>query len=197
MYNKKCLSTFLFCVALLSLITLILPFMNVNYLGNVSVVLKILFYVCVVIYALCIVLIIAIGIFNLFKNDFTLVPVQEFLSYCSLVLLLIALIIFSPISNANLTFGFSILVFETFFLACFNDFLRLVRKLPKTFKRVFETIKLKKEQKQKILEEQQKLEQECACSEKLKQSNENVAQDEDFDTDEVKIIPPTDNDEMI
>ena len=122
MYNKKCLSTFLFCFALVSLITLILPFINVNFFGNVSVVLKIVYFISIVIFALSIICVIAIGIFNLFKSDFTLVPIQEFLSYVAFVMLLLTVIIFLPISNANLTLGFSILLLESFIMACFNDY---------------------------------------------------------------------------
>ncbi len=197
MYNKKCLSTFLFCVALLSLITLILPFINVNYFGDVSVVLKIVFYIMIVLFAISVVLIIAIGIFNLFKNDFTLVPVQQLLSYIAIGSLLITIVVFSPVTNANLTLGFSILFFESFVLSCFNEVLRLIRKLPRTFKAVSSAIKLKKEQKQKILDEKLKLEQESAIlNEKLKTENaENIEPEEDID--EVKIIPPTDYDEMV
>ena len=38
MYNKKCISTFLFSVALISLITLILPFIGVGLIGTPSLV---------------------------------------------------------------------------------------------------------------------------------------------------------------
>ena len=44
MYNKKCNSTFLFIMALACLLTLIVPFMNVKFLGNPALILKILYY---------------------------------------------------------------------------------------------------------------------------------------------------------
>lgn len=194
MYNKKCLSTFLFCFALVSLITLILPFINVNFFGNVSVVLKIVYFISIVIFALSIICVIAIGIFNLFKSDFTLVPIQEFLSYVAFVMLLLTVIIFLPISNANLTLGFSILLLESFIMACFNDFLKLIKKLPRTIKLIVEKVKIKKEQKQKILNEKQKLEENAK---QQSEQNINLKTDDNSDLDEVKIIPPSDNDDMI
>ncbi len=192
MYNKKCISTFLFCVALASLITLILPFVNVNFYGDVSVILKIVYFVTIIIFGICTVLIIAIGIFNLFKNDFTLVPVQEFLSFCALTMLLISTLIFLPVNNANLTVGFSILTLETFILACFNPILKLIEKLPRTFKCIKESLRIKKEQKQKILEEKEALEKnniEPEIEKKQTPPSEEI--------DEVKIIPPTDDNDII
>ena len=53
MYNKKCFSTFLFIVALVSLITLILPFMSVGLIGTPVLVVKIIYYFTIVLYAIC------------------------------------------------------------------------------------------------------------------------------------------------
>lgn len=194
MYNKKCISTFLFCVALASLITLILPFVNVNFYGDVSLILKIIYYICIAIFGICIVAIIAIGIFNLFKSTFTLVPVQEFLSFCALSMLLILVLIFLPVNGANLTVGFSILLLETFVLSCFNPILKLIEKLPRTIRCIKESLRLKKEQKQKILQEKEELEKNSLEKETL---IENTLKETEINEDEVKIIPPNDNDDLI
>ncbi len=190
MYNKKCLSTFMFCLALISLITLILPFVNVNFFGETTILLKILYFISIVIFSVCVVLISAIGIFNLFKNEFTLVSIQEFLGFIAFFMLLIPAIVFLP-TNANLTVGYSILLLESFVLACFNALLKLIRKLPRTVNTMVENIKAKKAQKQKIEEEKHKLEEESkeiVSQQSLEDSNNSN------DFDEVKIIPPNEND---
>lgn len=190
MYNKKCLSTFMFCLALISLITLILPFVNVNFFGETTIILKILYFISIVIFSVCVVLISAIGIFNLFKNEFTLVSIQEFLGFIAFFMLLIPAIVFLP-TNANLTVGYSILLLESFVLACFNALLKLIRKLPRTVNTMVENIKAKKAQKQKIEEEKHKLEEESkeiVSQQSLEDSNNSN------DFDEVKIIPPNEND---
>lgn len=189
MYNKKCLSTFMFCLALISLITLILPFVNVNFFGETTIILKILYFISIVIFSVCVVLISAIGIFNLFKNEFTLVSIQEFLGFIAFFMLLIPAIVFLP-TNANLTVGYSILLLESFVLACFNALLKLIRKLPRTVNTMVENIKAKKAQKQKIEEEKHKLEEESkeiVSQQSLEDSNNSN------DFDEVKIIPPNEN----
>lgn len=190
MYNKKCLSTFMFCLALISLITLILPFVNVNFFGETTIILKILYFISIVIFSVCVVLISAIGIFNLFKNEFTLVSIQEFLGFIAFFMLLIPAIVFLP-TNANLTVGYSILLLESFVLACFNALLKLIRKLPRTVNTMVENIKAQKAQKQKIEEEKHKLEEESkeiVSQQSLEDSNNSN------DFDEVKIIPPNEND---
>lgn len=190
MYNKKCLSTFMFCLALVSLITLILPFVNVNFFGETTIILKILYFISIIIFSICVVLISAIGIFNLFKNEFTLVSIQEFLGFIAFFMLLIPAIVFLP-TNANLTVGYSILLLESFVLACFNVLLKLIRKLPRTVNTMVENIKAKKAQKQKIEEEKHKLEEESkeiVSQQSLEDSNDSN------DFDEVKIIPPNEND---
>ena len=109
MYNKKCNSTFLIVVALLCFFTLVVPFMNVGFYGTTPLILKILYYIFITIFIICIVLIIVIGIYNLFKNNFFLTPIQNVLSYIALIALLLNLLLFSPCRNCNLTVGYSIL----------------------------------------------------------------------------------------
>ena len=190
MYNKKCISTFLFCLALINLITLILPFVNVNFFGDVSTILKILYFVTISIFGVGLVLIIIIGVFNFFKNDFSLVPVQEFISYVCFVMLLINVIIFLPVNNANLTLGFSILFLESFVMAFTNDFIRSLQKLPRTIKSAVENLKNKERLKNKNQENEKN-------EDKIETKFESIKKDETIDEDEVKIIPPNENDEII
>lgn len=194
MYNKKCISTFLFSVALISLITLILPFIGVGLIGTPSLVVKIFYYIFLSIYSVCIVLIILFGIYNLFKNSFIFTSLQETLSYVALFMLLLNVLIVLPISNTGLSVGYSILTLEAFILACFNCILRLFRKLPTTIKTIVDYFKQKKEEKQKILEEKKRLEEEAKKNThqlKLNLDNEDgsITISED-NPDEVKIIPP-------
>lgn len=204
MYNKKCINTFLFCSALVSLITLILPFINVNFFGDVSVVLKILYYFSIVVFSLCIVAIILIGVLSFVKNSYSLAPVQEFLSFCAFAMLLLTVFVFLPVNGANLTVGYSILLLESFVMAFLSSFIKLLRKLPRSFKLVVDSIKQKKLQKQKILEEKEKLEklsQETAQQNAEQNSNNSYNNSNDLnsnnnDFDEVKIIPPSENDDI-
>lgn len=194
MYSKKNISTYLFSTALISLITLILPFVAVGLTGSPATIIKIFYYIFISIYVLCLVCIVLIGIFNLFKNNYMLAPLQEICSYVALIMLLINTLIILPISNTNLSVGYSILLLETFLMACFNNIFRLIKELPRCFKSVSKYLKERKEQKQKILEEKQKLEDET------KKDNHQLKLDLDSEdgkititedsSDEVKIIPP-------
>lgn len=190
MYNKKCNSTFLIVVALLCFFTLVVPFMNVGFYGTTPLILKILYYIFITIFIICIVLIIVIGIYNLFKNNFFLTPIQNVLSYIALIALLLNLLLFSPCRNCNLTVGYSILTFETFFLTCFDFILRLLKKLPKVFKGIKEylkELKVKRQERKEILIE----DMDSNENEETKEVNEDI----DFnsildDENAVEIIPP-------
>ena len=70
----------------------------------------------------------------------------------------------------------------------------IIKKLPRTIKLIVEKVKIKKEQKQKILNEKQKLEENAK---QQSEQNINLKTDDNSDLDEVKIIPPSDNDDMI
>ena len=194
MYNKKCISTFLFSLALVSLITLILPFIGIGLIGSPNVLVKVFYYIFITIYAISIVLIILLGIYNLFKNSFIFTSIQETLSYIALAMLLLNILIVLPINGVGLSVGYSILTLEAFILACFNSILRLFLKLPKSFKTISDYFKQKKEQKLKILEEKQRLENEAkknAHQLKLDLDNEDGSITiSDYNDDEVKIIPP-------
>ena len=145
MYNKKCLSTYLFVLALICLFTLIAPFMNVNYIGEVSVALKILYYTTYVLYIICLVVIVVFGIYNPFKNTFTFSVIQEISAYIALFCLILNLVFFLPNLKAGLSVGYSILIVETFIMACFNVVLKLIRKMPTNFRALKNIFKTQKE----------------------------------------------------
>ena len=191
MYNKKCINTYLFVMALICLITLILPFINVGFLGSPNVFIKILYYTSIVIFAVSIIVVIGIGIYSLFKNNFALLAFQELFAFVALFMLLIISLIFLPISGLGLTAGFSLLFFETFVMALFNTVLRLIKKLPLIIKGIKEKIRIKKENLAKIEEEKVRLEQENE-NKQVSISEEQTFQDE---SEEVEIIPP--DEEMI
>lgn len=191
MYNKKCINTYLFVMALICLITLILPFINVGFLGSPNVFIKILYYTSIVIFAISIIVVIGIGIYSLFKNNFALLAFQELFAFVALFMLLIISLIFLPISGLGLTAGFSLLFFETFVMALFNTVLRLIKKLPLIIKGIKEKIRIKKENLAKIEEEKVRLEQENE-NKQVSISEEQTFQDE---SEEVEIIPP--DEEMI
>ena len=193
MYNKKCISTFLFVLALISLLTLIIPFMNVGFTGNPSVVVKIFYYIFIVIYAISLVGIIGFGIYNLFQNNFLFVTIQETLSYISLIMVILIVVIVMPILNVGLTIGFSVLALETFVMACLNNIIRLFKRLPKSFNSIYNYFKNKHDAK-KLLKEKQKAEENKNNKHQLKFDLDNPDHniiDED-NVDEVKIIPPDD-----
>lgn len=190
MYNKKCVNTFLFVMALLCLITLMLPFINVSFLGAPSVFVKIIYYTLLVIFIVCLVAIVGIGIYSLFKNSFPLLAIQELLALISLIMLLVLTMIFLPILNLGLTVGFSILLLETFVMSCFNIIFKLIKKIPLIVKGLKEKIKAKKENIAKIKEEKNKLEQEYDIpQEKPVQTEPDYSEEKE----EVEIIPPDDD----
>ena len=191
MYNKKCINTYLFVMALICLITLILPFINVGFLGSPNVFIKILYYTSIVIFAISIIVVIGIGIYSLFKNNFALLAFQELFAFVALFMLLLISLIFLPISGLGLTAGFSLLFFETFVMALFNTVLRLIKKLPLIIKGIKEKIRIKKENLAKIEEEKVRLEQENE-NKQVSILEEQTSQDE---SEEVEIIPP--DEEMI
>ncbi len=190
MYNKKCVNTFLFVMALLCLITLMLPFINVSFLGSPSVFVKIIYYTLLVIFIVCLVAIVGIGIYSLFKNSFPLLAIQELLALISLVMLLVLTMIFLPILNLGLTVGFSILLLETFVMSCFNIIFKLIKKIPLIVKGLKEKIRAKKENIAKIKEEKNKLEQEY---ESPKAEPVQTEQNYSEEKEEVEIIPPDDD----
>lgn len=190
MYNKKCVNTFLFVMALLCLITLMLPFINVSFFGAPSVFVKIIYYTLLVIFIVCLVAIIGIGIYSLFKNSFPLLAIQELLALISLILLLVLTMIFLPILNLGLTVGFSILLLETFIMSCFNIIFKLIKKIPLIIKGLKEKIKAKKENIAKIKEEKNKLEQEYNIPQAKPVQTE---PDYSEEKEEVEIIPPDDD----
>lgn len=195
MYNKKCKNTFLFLMALLCLITLIVPFMQVGFFGTPSVFLKIIYYFTFVLFIICLVAIILIGVYSLFKNNYQLIALQEVLAYFALFLIVLTLIIFAPNKVAILSVGYSILALETFIMATFDDILKLIKKLPRMFRRIKNSIK---EQRQaKLEQEAQRIKEEINETDNTNENTneENVVeatftQTSMLDDEEVKIIPP-------
>lgn len=197
MYNKKCKNTFLFLIALLCLITFIVPFMNVGFLGNTSVFLKIVYYFTISIYVISIILIILIGVYSLFKNSYILITFQETLAYLSLIMLFINLLIFGATTTSSVSAGFSILALETFVMASLADILKLIRKLPRTFKAISNSIKEKRENRKRIERERIELENRAKQQAIVNEENENDNNNEEnlsdmIDPDKVEIIPPDD-----
>jgi len=187
MYNKKCKNTFLFLMALLCLITLILPFMQVGFFGDVSVFLKIVYYFTISIFVISIVLIILIGVFSLFKNNYKLISFQEILAYLAFIMVFINLLIFVALKTATLSVGFSILCLEAFVMASFDDIFKLIKKLPRTFRNVSNLIK---EKKQERLQNQVATINEETSNEYVNENIVEVDLNESPLEEEVKIIPP-------
>jgi hypothetical protein len=98
------------------------------------------------------------------------------------------LIIVSPIKNVILSVGYSILSLETFVMACFDDILKLIKKLPRNFKKLAEDYK---EQKHlKLIEEAKRIEAENNISENREEKViETTFTQTNLLDDEVKIIP--------
>lgn len=188
MYNKKCKNTFLFLLALLCLITLILPFMKVGFFGAPSVFLKIIYYFDFVLLIISLVAIILIGVYSLFKNNYNLISLQELLAYFSLFLTFVMLIVISPIKNVILSVGYSILALETFVMACFDDVLKLIKKLPRTFRKIKEDYKERRQFK--LIEEAKRIEEENNANESIEEKAiETTFTQTSLLDDEVKIIP--------
>lgn len=197
MYNKKCKNTFLFLMALLCLITFILPFMKVGFFGEPGVFLKIVYYFTISLFVISIVSIVLLGVFNLFKNNFLLLPVQEILAYIAIFMLLINLLIFVPNKKAILSVGFSILCLEAFAMATLDDIIKLFKKLPRTFKKLSNNIR---DSRQEKLQRQASFINEETNSEREENVVEVNLDENILDDEEVKIIPPDDeaiDDEMI
>lgn len=196
MYNKKCINTFLLILALVGLITLIIPFMNVCSISEYNLVVKIFYYIFIVIFALCDILIIILGIINLFKNNFKLTPIQEMLSYIALISLLLNTLIVLPIKNVSVSVGYSIVLLETFVMACFNEIFKLIRKMPRTLKLLkgyLDKIYAAKKEKKEKAEQKRKQEEENKNNNhqlKLNLDNEDGKITITEDIEEVKIIPP-------
>lgn len=199
MYNKKCKSTFLFVLALVSLLTLIIPFINVGYTINTSLVLKIFYYIFIVIFCICLILNIVVGIYSLFKNNFTWLLFQELSSYIAFIMLFINLLIFAPFTNSGLTLGYSILCVETFVMAFLSDIIKIFRKTPRKLNNLKATIKQKQAENQKrkeelLLLENAKLEAKVSENNNLEtiSSTTNTEINTTQNVDEVEIIPPDD-----
>lgn len=189
MYNKKCKSTFLFVLSLVCLLTLIVPFMNVSFVGNANLALQIFYYIFIVIFCISLVSIIAVGIYSLFSNNFSLLSFQEALGYLAFIMVLINLIIFIPCTNCGLSVGYSILVLETFVMAFLSDIIKVIKKMPRIFRNLKQTLKEKQEAKQQLalLEhteegDNDKIQDEIEISQEVYNNN----------IDQVEIIPPDD-----
>lgn len=205
MYNKKCKTTFLFILALVCLLTLIIPFINVGYMGTKNIALFIFYYIFIVIFGISLIANIVIGIYSLFTSNFTLICLQESASYVSFFMILLNLIIFAPSLNTSLTFGYSILTIETFVMAFLSDIIKLIKKLPKAFKEFKEKLKENKYKKQLLLLENSKNEinenvNKNVIVDKNENLNESVKATENIyyepdkygDVNQVEIIPSDD-----
>lgn len=149
MESKKCISTYLLVSALICLLTLVVPFTEVGFIGVHSTVLKVFYYILTVLYIVFVSLIIIIGIFNLFKGEFEFSVLQEILAYSALLCVVITTIIYAPIIESGLSVGYSILTFETFLMACFNTIFKLIKNMPKILNYFKEFFKVKKEKLEK------------------------------------------------
>ena len=58
-------------------------------------------------------------------------------------------VFFIPSLNAGLSVGYSVLIIETFVMACFNIILKLIRKMPTNFRALKSIIKTQKEKFEK------------------------------------------------
>ena len=187
MSNKKCVSTYLLVMALICLLTLAVPFTKVGYIGNVATILKVFYYIFLVLFVMCLSLIIIIGIFSLFKNVFEFAITQEILAYCALFCVLITIIIFVPSKTGGLSIGYSTLVCETFFMSCFNSVLRLIKEFPNNIEIIKRFIKTKKE---KIEKADSEIENQTVNISDLNEKSISVENEID---DEVLIIPSDEN----
>lgn len=192
MSSKKYISTYLLVTALICLLTLVIPFTQVGFIGVVPTVLKIFYYIFLVLYIICLSIIIAVGIFNLFKNSFEFAVTQEILSYCALFCVLLTIVIFAPNVNGGLSVGYSILTFETFLLSCFNSILTLIKEMPKNFELLKKALKAQKEKLKKIDENIENETINIMESEEEQNSEQNIQFDGE---DEVLIIPSDETNE--
>lgn len=189
MSNKKCISTYLLVAALICLLTLVVPFTKVGFVGEIPTALKIFYYIFLVLYIICLSLIIVIGIFSLFKNSYEFSTMQEILSYCALFCVMLTAIIFLP-TNYGLSVGYSILIFETSLLSCLNYVLKLIKELPKNIEIIKQTLK---KQKERINSLDNQIENESVDI--AKENEETIIDNSNLDDDEVLIIPSDDNNE--
>ena len=171
MYSKKYLNTFLFCGALVCLITLLIPFLRVELLGAPSTFIKIVFYFVFVVFIICLLLNIAIGISNLFRNNYKFVPLQRLLCFTSLFVLIFLATIVLPLENVTLSAGFSLVLMEIFIISCFSDILRLIKSLIKIIKSEIKNIK-EKRNKMKTLQTQNEQNQLGVIENTTNQNNE-------------------------
>lgn len=189
MSSKKYISTYLLVTALICLLTLVVPFTKVGFIGEVPVILKIFYYIFLVLYIICLSLIIIIGIFSLFKNAYEFSTTQEILSYCALFCVLVTIIIYVPNKSYGLSVGYSVLAFETFLLSCFNSILQLIKEFPKNLSTLKQTLEAKKE---KISELDSDIENETI---NIVQEDTELEQKTDISDEDEVIIIPNDNNE--
>ena len=193
MSNKKCISTYLLVMALICLLTLVVPFTKVGFIGNVATILKVFYYIFLVLFIICLSLIIIIGIFSLFKNAFEFATTQEILGYGALFCVLITIIIFVPNTTGGLSIGYSILTCETFLMACFNSTLKLIREIPSNVNILKQFVKTKKEKIEKADSEiENKTVNINETDSEIDESSIKIENDVD---DEVLIIPSDENNE--
>ncbi|MBE5746108.1 MAG: hypothetical protein E7359_02345 [Clostridiales bacterium] len=189
MFKKKCQSTFLFILSLVCLLTLIIPFIGVGFIGKTSLALQIFYYIFLVIFCISLLIIIGLGIYGLFANDFSLIAIQEICAYIAFAMVLLNLLIFAPCLNCGLSIGYSILALEAFVMAFLSDIIKFIKKLPKVFNNIKNRISEKRKQKQELLlleHNTEKIENNTEESEQL------ISSETIQDVNNVEIIPADD-----
>lgn len=191
MSNKKCISTYLLVSALICLLTLVVPFTKVGFVGTASTALKVFYYILLVLYIIFVSLIIIIGIFNLFKGEFEFSALQEILAYSALLCNTLTIIIYAPVLESGLSVGYSVLTFETFLMASLNSILNLAKNMPKVLSYLKTIFKVKSEKLKSVNEQIENVTVDIQSPEiKIENDNpklENNLQNEDIE-DEVEII---------
>ena len=149
MKNKKLLNTVLLSFALVLFVGLILEFCGV--IGTTVIATtatKIFYYVFNILNMLALVAIIVLGIFNLFKDNYSSIKLCEFVATISFLLSFLTVICFATELTAIISYGYVIIAVLSFAMAMFSQVFRLC-SIFKTFKTDVEStfgIKLEKKE---------------------------------------------------
>ena len=128
MKDKKILNICLLTLALVALITFILPIKKIDFNLQTEAWVNVIFYATSIILICALVAIIVFAIINLFKDNYSLVLIMEVMALISIVMVVSNLIIFAAIFNAKICLGYILISIEVFVLANFSQMARLVIK---------------------------------------------------------------------
>lgn len=139
MKNKKLLNVYLLTLALVALITFILPIDKIDVNSASTLIVRIAYYAASTIMVIALVLIIALAIVNMFADNYEGVRFMQVFAFIAFFVVFANSFIYAGGLLYALSWGYLLLMLELFCLTSFNQFVKIIKTLKGT-KGYFKTL---------------------------------------------------------